>query len=485
MWVFLSGLIGCLALVIAMVATLPRTCNPPAEWYHGSLMYEVFPASFQDSNGDGIGDLKGLASRADYIKSLGVRAVRLNSIFQAPHYPEGYHNITSLTKIDNSLGTLMDFAILVNALHSRNISLILDLPIWPLVKQLHPAIQVIQKVNKTDLRSVEEFIHTNNFQPVTDTEIDTIAEAIDFWLEKGVDGFYIKGLENYLSSDHFGESIKKWKRMIGPERVLIINHEVLESAPDNVINILLNRVDLVDVMLDLESGTSFIRNQIESIHNSTLFTMPGAPWVHWSLGNVETRRLASRLVHGNATLGATLLQLMLPGTQNLFYGDEVGLQDVSDPEGERADVKHIHQLAAMVWDKKEKQFTDRDVLPWMHGMPTSSTFPQRKLITQMIKLRESSPAIYVNSLVKDGETKANAEVKYSEQDILVIQRWYPRRNSYVVVSNLGAEQFSADLSKMFYSGKVVVGPRADSVCESISFKHIMLWPGESVVIELY
>lgn len=486
MWGFLSILFASFALVIATVVTLPRTCNPPVAWYQGSLIYEIFPASFQDTNNDGIGDLKGIAIRAAYIKSLGARAVRLNSIFPAEHYPEDFSNVTSLVTIHKSLGTMHDFDLLVYALHSRNISLILDLPLYPVVREIKLSKLFLHTKNKTE--SLLEYMkddYVSKAEFVDESNADPISEAIDFWIKQGVDGFYLKGLEHFVYSEHFREAVRNWKLMIGPERVLIVNYQVLEMAPDNSIDILLNRIDLVDVKLDLETDTNSIRHQVESIQNGTLFSKAGVPWVHWSIGNVESRRLASRLSHGNATLGATLLQLMLPGTQSIFYGDEVGLQDVSDPENEREDVKHIHQLAAMAWDTNERQFSSKDVLPWMHGLPTHSAFSQRKLVAQMAELRERSPAIYINTIVKDGLIRANAEVKYSEKGIIVIQRWYPRRNSFVVVTNLGSEKFSADLSKMYYGGRVVVGPRADSKSnENISFKDISLWPGESVVIEL-
>lgn len=482
----MSVLIASLALVIATVVTLPRVCNPPVQWYQGSLMYEIFPASFQDTNNDGIGDLKGIAIRSDYIKSLGVKAVRLNSIFPTKHYPEDFNNVTSLIKIHQSLGTMKDFAFLINTLHSRNISLVLDLPLYPVVRELKLSKLFIHTKNKTE--SIAEYMkddYINKAEFLDESEADPISEAIDFWIQHGVDGFYLKGLEHFTNSEHFREAVRNWKLMIGPERVLVTSYNVLEVAPANAIDILLNRIDLVDVKIDLESDTNSIRNQIESIQNGSLFSKLGAPWVHWSIGDVDTRRLASRLSHGNATLGATLLQLMLPGTLSLFYGDEVGLQDVSDPENEREDLKHIHQLAVMAWGPNERQFASRDVLPWMHGLSTSSAFLQRKLIAQMVELRDRSPAIYINTIVKDGIIKANAEVKYSKQGIMVIQRWYPRRNSFVVVTNLGREKFSADLSKMYYGGRVVVGPRANSKANTnISFKDISLWPGESVVIEL-
>lgn len=484
----MSVLVTALALVVATVVTLPRVCNPPVEWYQGSLMYEIFPASFQDTNSDGIGDLKGIAQRADYIKSLGVRAVRLNSIFPAEHYPEDFNNVTSLLKIHKSLGTLNDFQLMVNALHSRNISVVLDLPLYPVVRELKLSKLYLYTKNKTEslaeyMNHKEDYVNKAVFLDESDSE--PISEAIDFWIRQDVDGFYLKGLEHFVGSEHFGDAVRNWKLMIGPERALIINYNVLDIAPENTIDILLNRIDLVDVKLDLEADTNSIRNQIESIQNGSLFSKAGVPWVHWSIGDVDTRRLASRLSHGNATLGAALLQLMLPGTQSLFYGDEVGLQDVSDPHNEREDLKHIHQLAVMSWGPNERQFTSRDVLPWMHGLPTPSAFSQISLVAQMVELRDKSPAIYINTVTKDGVVKANAEVKYSEQGIMVIQRWYPRRNSFVVVTNLGREKFSADLSKMYYGGKVVVGPRADSKShENISFKDISLWPGESVVIEL-
>lgn len=482
----MSVLVASVGLVIAMVVTLPRTCNPPVMWYQGSLMYEIFPASFQDTNADGIGDLKGIAERVDYIHSLGVKAVRLNSIFPAHYYPEDYNNVTSLVKIEKTIGTMNDFAQLVYALHSKNISLVLDFPLYPVVRQLKLKKLFFKTVNKSETLSEyiqkEEFVNKAEF--LDESDADPISTALDFWIRQGVDGFYLKGLEHFVNSEHFGESIKNWKLIIGNERCLIINYNVLELSPESTLSIIMNRIDLIDVKLDLETGTDTIRTQIESITNSSLFSNAGAPWVHWSIGDVETNRLASRLIHGNATLGATLLQLMLPGTQNLFYGDEIGLRDVSDPEGEREDIKHLHQLAPMRWAPHEKQFTRGHILPWIHGMVLHSSFSQRSLVARMAKLRQNSPAVYINTVEKDGVVKANAEVKYSRQGIIVIQRWYPRRNSFVVISNLGLNKFESDLSKMYYGGKVVVGPRPGSVIEAISFKDISLWPGESVVIEL-
>lgn len=223
---------------------------------------------------------------------------------------------------------------------------------------------------------------------------------------------------------------------------------------------------------------------MENIQNGTLFNKPGQPWVQWSLGDDSTTRLADRLIYGNATLGATLLQLMLPGTPSIYYGDEIGLKQIVDVHDDRKELIHLHQLAAMVWKHPNQQFTRKEMLPWMHGQPTKSNFDQLDLISKMVDLRADSPSIYMNSVSKDGVTKANAEIKYSQNDMLVIQRWYPRRKAYVVVTNLGSKFISADLSTLLYSGQVVVGPKIDSRPESVSFKDISLWPGESVIILL-
>lgn len=242
-------------------------------------------------------------------------------------------------------------------------------------------------------------------------------------------------------------------------------------------------MDLINIKLQIETGATKVSQHIESALNGTLFSKPGMPWIHWTLGDEHSTRLTNRLAMGNATLGATLLQLMLPGTASLFYGDEIGLQQISDPTNERKDLTHLHQFASMAWP--DGKFSKSKVLPWMHGEITKKTFEQAKVISKMIQLRGDSPAIYVNAVNKDGETKASAEVKYSQMDLLVLQRWYPRRRSYVVVSNLGTSLISSDLSKLLYSGEIVVGPRFDSVSESISFTDVSLWPGESVVIVLH
>lgn len=472
LWIFLAGLTAMVAIVVAMIYSLPKVCNPQVEWYQGSLFYEIFPASFYDTNNGMTGDFRGISKNIDYIVALGVSVVRLNSIFQTPRYPEDYKNVSSLINIADTLGNMNDFENMINHMKSRNLSVVLDLPIYPLVKELsfhkHKAMN-----NSSADESPIDFLRVSN-------QRDPIEEAILHWSRSGVRGFYLKGLENLAEDQNLICYLKKWKKLIGFDKIFIVNENLLRKVTSEIHkDAIMNNVDLIDMQLDIEKGANEITKRIYKIENSTLFTKAGNPWIHWHIGDEDTKRLANRLLNGNSTLGALLLNLMLPGTPSIFYGDEIGLQQIYDPHGDREDLEHIHQLTPMAWPNlKQRSFA------WLHGEKTKVDYDQGSLIAKMVSLRKTSPSIYMNSVYKNEMNKANAEVKYSKGDLLVIQRWYPRRKSYVIVSNLGRNKIQADLSTLLYRGDVIVGPRLDSMPSTISFKEILLWPGESVVIEL-
>ncbi|WP_411755968.1 alpha-amylase family glycosyl hydrolase [Sinorhizobium meliloti] len=95
------------------------------EWWKCCSIYQIYPRSFQDSDGDGVGDLNGLLSRVDYLAWLGVGAVWLSPVYRSPMRDFGY-DISDYTDVDPLFGTLTDFDLLVEALHERDIKLILD-----------------------------------------------------------------------------------------------------------------------------------------------------------------------------------------------------------------------------------------------------------------------------------------------------------------------------------------------------------------------
>ena len=112
--------------------TAERTAEPTAEqggaepWWKSAVVYQVYPASFADSNGDGMGDLGGIIAHLDYLVDLGVDVVWLSPIFRTPWNDSGY-DVSDYQDIDQRFGTLDDFDALLAAVHDRGLKLILDL----------------------------------------------------------------------------------------------------------------------------------------------------------------------------------------------------------------------------------------------------------------------------------------------------------------------------------------------------------------------
>lgn len=100
--------------------------KPSSEWWKEAVVYQLYPRSFKDSNGDGIGDLKGIISKLDYLQSLGIDVIWLNPIYASPNYDNGY-DISNYREINPEFGTMADFDELLKGMHQRNIKLIMDM----------------------------------------------------------------------------------------------------------------------------------------------------------------------------------------------------------------------------------------------------------------------------------------------------------------------------------------------------------------------
>jgi alpha-glucosidase len=96
------------------------------DWWRHGIFYQVYPRSFRDSDGDGVGDLRGIIARLPYLTSLGINAVWLSPIFPSPMADFGY-DISDYTGIDPLFGTMADFDVLVSAAHGNGLKIILDL----------------------------------------------------------------------------------------------------------------------------------------------------------------------------------------------------------------------------------------------------------------------------------------------------------------------------------------------------------------------
>ena len=100
------------------------TPSPPGWWRH-TTVYQIYPRSYQDSDGDGTGDLKGIESRLDYLAEIGIETVWLSPIFTSPMKDFGY-DISDFVGIDPIFGTLEDFKSLLALAHERGLKVVLD-----------------------------------------------------------------------------------------------------------------------------------------------------------------------------------------------------------------------------------------------------------------------------------------------------------------------------------------------------------------------
>jgi alpha-glucosidase len=130
-------LISCLIMApvaIAQTATPPpsaaieqaATPSHDSTWWKHAVIYEIYPRSFQDSNGDGVGDLNGITQRLDYLKNLGVDAIWISPMYPSPQVDFGY-DISNYEAVDPQYGTLKDFDNLLAEAKKRNIRILLDM----------------------------------------------------------------------------------------------------------------------------------------------------------------------------------------------------------------------------------------------------------------------------------------------------------------------------------------------------------------------
>src|ERR1700694_4853794 len=129
-----------IALYLAAISLIIISCNSHTQqsvannnsdtigrkWWKEAVVYQVYPRSFKDANGDGIGDLKGIISKLDYIKSLGVDVIWLNPIFASPNADNGY-DISDYKAIMKDFGTMQDFDRMLAEIHKRGLKLVMDL----------------------------------------------------------------------------------------------------------------------------------------------------------------------------------------------------------------------------------------------------------------------------------------------------------------------------------------------------------------------
>jgi oligo-1,6-glucosidase len=219
--------------LFGQVKAVPET--EQKKWWKEAIVYQLYPRSFKDSNGDGIGDLKGIISKLDYLKSLGITAVWINPIYSSPNDDNGY-DISDYRNIMKEFGTMADFDELLKGLHERNIKFIMDVVVnhssdehewfkqsrssrtspyrnyyhwWNAEKGKPPYRYSLFDVNhdawKYDAQTDAYYLHYfSQKQPDLNWENPKLRQEIynmmKFWAEKGVDGFRLDAFQ-FASKD--------------------------------------------------------------------------------------------------------------------------------------------------------------------------------------------------------------------------------------------------------------------------------------------
>jgi alpha-glucosidase len=228
------------------------TTEAPTEWWRGAVLYQVYPRSFADTNGDGVGDLPGITAHLDHIASLGVDGVWLSPFFTSPMKDFGY-DVSDYTGVDPIFGTLGDFDALVARAHALGLKVIID-QVYSHTSDEHPWF-VESRQSRTnpkadwyvwadakpegsppsnwqsvfggpawtwDARRRQYYMH--NFlkeQPqlnVANPEVqDALIDAMRFWLDRGVDGFRLDAINSRHSrSEADGQSGLHLQRQADP-----------------------------------------------------------------------------------------------------------------------------------------------------------------------------------------------------------------------------------------------------------------------------
>jgi alpha-glucosidase len=332
------------------------------------VIYQIYPRSFQDSDGDGIGDLPGVTGRLGHLEWLGVDAIWLSPIYPSPLADMGY-DVSDHTAVAAELGTLADFDALVEAAHRRGIRVLLDLipshtsiehpwfrehPDWYVWSDDGPPNNWIASFGgpawSRDERSGRWYLHSfYPEQPDLNWRVPAVreafAEVVRFWLDRGVDGFRVDAVDRLLKDPGLRDDPPA-REPFGlplPAEYATLEHRHSTNAPDIGLALsalreaagealLIGEVYLPSERLapylehfELVFSFEFLHAPFEAARiREVVATGVALERVAWVASNHDFGRLASRVAPRPEALAAMLL-LTLPGGAFLYQGDEIGL----------------------------------------------------------------------------------------------------------------------------------------------------------------
>ena len=242
---------------------------PDRKWWKEAVVYQIYPRSFKDTNGDGVGDLRGIIEKLDYIKSLGVTVVWLNPIYESPNDDNGY-DVSDYRNILKEFGTMADFDELAKGLHERNIKLVMDIVVnhssdehewfkqsrssrespyrdyyywWNAEKGKPPARYSLFDVNhdawKFDEKTNAYYLHIfSQKQPDLNWENPKLRQEVydimKFWADKGTDGFRLDAFQFVAKDPLFPELPKGTELSLGNYQMGEHIHDYLREMNEQV-----------------------------------------------------------------------------------------------------------------------------------------------------------------------------------------------------------------------------------------------------------
>ncbi|QBQ54081.1 alpha-amylase family glycosyl hydrolase [Nitrosococcus wardiae] len=526
-------------------------------WWQRGIVYQIYPRSFFDADGDGVGDLEGIRQRLDYLEWLGVNGIWISPIYPSPMKDFGY-DISDYTAIHPLFGTLRDFERLLAEVHQRGIKLILDF-VPNHTSDQHPWFKEACQSRTSAKRDwylwadpapgggppnnwLSEFggsawtwhapsgqYYYHAFLPGQPDlnwrhpEVrQAMTEVMRFWLDKGVDGFRVDVVWHMIKDEHLRDNPPNPDydaATHSPYNALIPAysadqpevHEVVAEMR-KVINAYDERLLIAEVYAPIanlvkyygleQSGAQLPFNfhllstpwdaaHLREVIDEYEASVPEDEWPNWVLGNHDQPRVASRIGRQQARSAAVLL-LTLRGTPTLYYGDELGMENVSmapeevmDPRGLNCPGKGLGRDAyrtPMPWTPgRNAGFSEG--MPWL---PLTKDFqeinvereradPQSmlSLYRRLIALRQSAPALCVGEYDPIPVTPP----------LLAYRRYHGESDTFVVALNVSQEYHRFQVPKETGVARLVLSTEEISPGKNRLAEAMTLRPNEAVIIQ--
>jgi alpha-glucosidase len=370
------------------------------------VVYQVYPPSFQDSDGDGVGDLNGITARLDYVKELGADAIWMSPFYPSPLADGGY-DVADYQGVDPAFGTLADADALIATAHERGLKVLFDVvPCHTSIEhpwfREHPDWYVWSDRDgpQNNWRStfggpawskdpVSGRWYLHSFYPEQpdlnwrNPEVGkAFGDALRFWLDRGVDGFRVDALDRILKDPQLRDDPPADGPPALPEVHLDAPLELSRSrnAPDVGLALAQLRDAVGDALLvgevyllssDLEPYFEYLdacfsfellhaRWEADTVRTAVAAATQGGK-AAWVLSNHDFPRLPDRVGPRNVRAAALLL-LTLPGMAFVYQGDELGMAD--GPDGGHDRVGRDRHRTPMPWDATANAgFTTGE--PWL------------------------------------------------------------------------------------------------------------------------